>query len=68
MSHREWPYYSGYIRLSCRLLVMNGMLLWTLHMLGTNYLSCVIVWFAVCVVVMRLHLWYLTRKCCAVTT
>ena len=53
---QEQPYYSGYIRLSSRLLEMSGMLPWSLHMLGISCLCYVMVWFAICVVVMRSHL------------
>lgn len=67
MSCRVQLYYSGHMMLNNGLLVMSGMLLYSLHMLGTNYLSFTMVWFAVCGMVMCLHLWHLTMKYYAVT-
>ena len=54
--HKGQPYYSGYIKLSSGLREMSGMLRRNLHMLKRSYLSYVMVWFAVNVVVTRSHL------------
>ena len=53
---RGQPYYSGYVKLSSRLLEQSGMLRRNLHMLETSYLSYVMVWYAVNMVVTRSHL------------
>ena len=53
---RGQPYYSGYVKLSSEPLERSRMLPRNLHALEKSYLSYVMVWYAVNMVVMRSHL------------
>ena len=50
---------SAYVMLSCRPLVMSGVLSWKKHALEMAGLLCMMVWYVAHCMVKKWHLWYL---------